>query len=118
MLLGHPVLQRRVGSSLGAIFGAKSMPKKLDLGVLGSIWAPFWSLLGVLGLLSMLLRVPCAPGPARVHFGCDFGNQMGAKSVQNAFKIDPKIYHISSSFLDESLIANWSQNGLEMPPNI
>ena len=41
MLLGHPVLQRRVGLTLGMILGAKWIPKGLILGLLGSILAPF-----------------------------------------------------------------------------
>ena len=41
MPLGFPVLERRVGMTLGQILEAKWMPKGLILGILGPVLAPF-----------------------------------------------------------------------------
>ena len=41
MPLGFPVIQRRVGMTLGQILEAKWMPKGLIWGILGLVLAPF-----------------------------------------------------------------------------
>ena len=82
---------------------------------LGSILGAIW---GSLGFRACFLGFPVRQDQP----GCILGLILDAKWeptwVQTASKIDPKIYEISSSFLNEIWIANWSQNGPGMLPKI